>query len=127
MQNKVLIIESDGSLNLQLANTLSEGGFMAGRASSYHEALLQLVDFQPHLIILNETLPDSCGVEASSHLASVFKIPTILIGNDSTDEAWRKMGEANAEIYLRVPFDLEVLVARIKAILRRYEEHLYAY
>jgi len=127
MQNKVLIIEGDGLLNLQLANTLIEGGFMVGRASSYHEALEKLDDFEPHIIVTNESLSDKNGIEASLHLVNRLGIPTILLGDDYTDAAWSKLTESCADHYIRLPIVPTVFVARVKAILRRYKEHRYAY
>jgi len=127
MLNKVLIIESDGLLNLQLATTLIEGGFMVGRASSYHEALEKLNDFEPHIIVTDESLPDKNGVEASLHLVNRLGIPTVLVGNDYTDAAWSKLTDSCADQYIRLPIAPKVFVARVKAILRRYEEHRCAY
>ena len=127
MLNKVLIIEGDSFLSLQLTDILVEGGFIVSRASSYREALDKLYDFDPHIIVTNEFLPDKDGVAASRHIVKSLEIPTILVGNDYTDDAWRKLSESYAANYIRLPIVPAVFIARVKAILRRYEVYRYAY
>ena len=118
---KVLIIEDDPTLNKGIALALTEAGFSVVCVSDYSEALLKLDKFEPDMVIVDEALPSGDGTEVCSQLHSTFGIPVILLGRDSSGKAWKKAVEAGADFYLRKPFSRQVLVARVKAILRRYK------
>jgi len=54
-------------------------------------------------------------------LRSTFGVPVVLLGEDSSDEMWERVMEAEVDLYLVKPFSYRELVARVKAILRRYK------
>ena len=60
-------------------------------------------------------------MEACYQIYNTFGIPVILLGEDSSDEMWGRVMEAEADLYLVKPFGYQELVARVKAILRRYK------
>jgi len=66
-------------------------------------------------------LPGWGGIEACTELQNIFGVPVILLGEDPTEQAWVRAVEAGADFYLRKPFSYPVLIARVKAILRRYQ------
>ena len=116
--DKILIVVGEPSLNKELASVLAEAGSSVACVPDYPEALFKLDEFNPDLVILDEALPDRDGIEACSELNSIFGVPVILLGKDFSGEAWGRAVDAGADFYLRTPFDHEVLVARVKAILR---------
>ena len=72
------------------------------------------------MVILDEAVGDSMEV---CHQYAMAGIPVILVGDDPSQEIWRKaLLEAGAEFYLRKPISHEVLIARIKVILVRYKQ-----
>ena len=121
MTDSILIIEGEPALRKELTSALSEAGFAVVDVPDYLEALLKLDAFKPSLTILDEELPLVDGWEACSQLHRAFNIPVIVLGEDSSDEVWKRVMEAEADLYLVKPFSYRELVARVKAILRRYK------
>ena len=119
MCDRILIIDPECSLGEELAPALAEAGFSVARASSYPEDILILVELKPDMIILNHTSEES--LEVCHLLHSISRLPVILVGEDYSSDIWEKaLLEAEAEFYVRKPVDTDVLIARMKAILRRY-------
>lgn len=106
----------------QLTSTLTETGFIVADVPDYSEALLKLDEFNPDIAIVDEVLPSGDGKDACSQLHNAFGIPVILLGKDSSGEAWMRAVEAGADCYFTKPSHHQELVARVKAILRRYKE-----
>ena len=119
MPDRILIIMDEPSLNKELASALAGAGFSVACVPDYPEALLKLDELKPDLVILDEVLPGRDGIEACSELYGIFGIPIILLGENPDAEIWKRAVEAGADFYLRKPFSHIVLVARVKAILRR--------
>ena len=117
--DRILIIEGELALRRELASALTQASFTVADVANFPEALLKL-DFNPHMAIVDEVLPGGDGFEACSQLHSAFGIPVILLGSNPSDEVWRRVMEAEADLYLIKPFGYQELVARVKAILRRY-------
>ena len=117
----ILIIEDEPILRGNLTSALTEAGFAVVDVPDYPEALLKLDEFKPDMVIADEVLPSGDGIEACSQLPSTLGIPVILLGKDSSGEAQMRAVEAGADLYIRKPFSYLELVARVKAILRRYK------
>ncbi len=120
MTDSILIIESEPSLSKELTSALTEAGFVVADVPDYAEALLKLDEFKPNMVIMDK---ESVGIEgwtACSELHQAHDVAIILMGKDSSSEGWMRAVEAGADFYLKKPFSYLVLVARVKAILRRY-------
>jgi len=117
----ILIIEGEPNLRRELASTLTEVGFTVVDVRDYPEALLKLDELKPNMVIVDEVLPGGDGMEVCYQLHSTFGIPIVLLGEDSSDEMWERVMEAEADLYLIKPFSYRELAARVKAILRRYK------
>jgi len=121
MPDKILIIVDEPSLNEELASVLVGASFSVASVPDYPEALLRLDEFKPDLIILNEVLSGRDGIEACAELYETFGVPVVLLGKDTSAEIWKRAVDAGADLYLKRPFSHLVLVARVKAVLRRYK------
>jgi len=119
--DNILIIEGDPALRTGLTLALTEAGFVVANVPDYSESLLKSDEFKPDIVIMDEVLPGGDGMEVCYQLQSTFGIPVVLLGEDCSDEVWERVMEAEADLYLIKPFSYRVLVARIKAILRRYK------
>lgn len=121
---RILIIETATGwtpLAEEIASPLSGAGFSVSvaRIPGYPESLLELGVFKPDVVILDEAVSDSLEL---CYQYATTGIPVILVGEDTSQQIWNKaMIEAGAEFYLKRPIRHEELVARIKAILRRYK------
>lgn len=121
MIDRILVIKGKPDLRRELTSALSEAGFAVADARDYPEALASIDKFKPDLAIVDEVLPGGDGIDACRELHNAFSIPVIVLGKDS--EAWPRAVEAGADYYFTYkPSHLE-LVARVKAILRRYKTY----
>jgi len=120
IRDRVLIIEGAGSWGKELVPAFTQAGFEAIRTPGTPETLLELDVFNPDIVILDEAATYSMGI---CHQFVSAGVPVILVGEDTSQEIWKKaMDEAGAEIYVRKPICGEVIIARVKAILRRYKK-----
>ena len=121
MADSVLIIGGEPDFQERLRLPLTEAGYEVTLAYDYISARMIIEDLVPDIIILDEVHHNGIdSFAACKHLHDDYGIPIILLGEDSSDETWERVMEAEADLYLVKPFGYRELVARIKAILRRY-------
>jgi len=122
MADSVLIIGGEPDFQEGLRLPLTEAGYEVTLAYNYISARMIIEDFVPDIIMLDEVHQENMDrFAACKHLHDDYGIPIILLGEDSSDEVWERVMEAEADLYQIKPFSYSVLVARIKAILRRYK------
>jgi len=121
--SSILIIEGELNLRRELTSVLTKAGFDIADVPDYPEALAKLDEFSPDIAIVDEVLPSGDGKQACSQLHNTFSIPVILMGKDSSGEAWMAAVQAGADFYFTKPSQHRELVARVKAILRRYKDY----
>ncbi len=123
MPTRILVIEGEEFLRERLVSFFTQAGFTTADASDYHEAQSAMVTFSPDIIIMDTVLADKDGFEACTELHGSLGIPIILVGQEGSRLAWPRAVESGADFYLIKPFVCdEELVARVRAILRRYRK-----
>ncbi len=120
MTDSILII-GEPALKKELISALTEASLVVAGVPSYPEALLKLDEFKPDMVIMDTDLPGTDSWTACSELRQALGVPIVLMGRDSGGKAWKRAVEAGADLYLKKPFSCRELVARVKAILRRYK------
>ena len=118
MTDRILIIEGEPVLRSAIASALSEAGLVVADVPDLPE-VLKLDEFNPNIVIVDEVLSSGDGIEACRRFHTL-DIPIIVLGEQPNGEIWKKVVDAGADCYLQKPFSNRVLVARVKAILRRY-------
>lgn len=118
--NITVIEESNHALKDRIVSALAREGFEVATASSSQEILSTPDEFKPQLIILGEGLPID-SFEACSQLRQAVDAPILMVGAVPSDKAWNRVVDAGADFYLEKPFGYLELIARAKALLRRYE------
>lgn len=121
---KLLIIEDDPALSKGISIFLNEEGFETDTASDgiegYNKALKPGID----LIILDLILPNKNGIDVCRELRENKIMVPIIILSSRKDDSDKIVGlELGADDYVTKPFNNRELLARIKAVLRRYENH----
>jgi two-component system KDP operon response regulator KdpE/two-component system response regulator VicR len=118
--NITVIEESNHALKDKITSALTKEGFAIATASSSQKILSAPAEFKSQLIILGEGLPID-SFEACSQLRQAVDVPILMVGAVPRDQAWTRVIETGADFYLVKPFGYLELVARVKALLRRYE------
>ncbi len=121
MAKHILVVDDDALLRRSLAFNLEQAGFKASTAESGETALSQVQIERPDLVLLDISLPGMDGLDAMRRLKDQLDLPVIFLTarRRELDEA---LGlELGGDDYITKPFDFDVLVAHIKAVLRRFE------
>jgi DNA-binding response OmpR family regulator len=121
MAKHILIVDDDALMRRSLAFNLEQAGYRSSTAESAETALSQVRLDRPDLVLLDISLPVMDGLDAMRQFKDRFDLPVIFITarRRELDEA---LGlELGGDDYITKPFDFNVLVAHIKAVLRRFE------
>ncbi len=118
---KILIIEDDLMMSGMISSYLTKEFFVCEVAADAETAYELKDSFQPDLILLDLILPGSDGYTICREIRKNSMIPIIILS--AKDDTFDKvLGlELGADDYLVKPFDSKELIARIKAVLRRYQ------
>jgi two-component system response regulator MprA len=115
----VLVVEDDPALASTLRQVLVASGYAVSVAESGSEARAMLEQVEPQLILLDLVLPDTDGLILATRLKSLRTTP-IIIMSARAQQADRVLGlKLGADDFITKPFDVDELLARIVAVLRR--------
>ena len=121
MNTKILLVDDDPNIR-QLVNLyLVKEGFEVDMAERGDEALKKVLASPPNLMLLDVMLPGMDGWQVLRETRKTSNVPIIML--TAKDETFDKvLGlELGADDYIAKPFDMKELVARIKAVVRRYQ------
>ncbi len=119
MAKHILIVDDDALLRRSLAFNLEQAGYHAETAGTAEDALAQVRLDPPDLVLLDIGLPGMDGLDALRALRQQIDVPVIFL-TARRRELDEVLGlELGADDYVTKPFDFDVLLARIKAVLRR--------
>ena len=120
ISNRILIIDDDEKLCRLLADYLNENGFETSCVNdglNVHKAIANVL---PDIIILDIMLPGKDGLEVLTEIRREHTLPIIMLTAKGEDTD-RIVGlELGADDYLAKPFNPRELLARLKAVLRRW-------
>jgi DNA-binding response OmpR family regulator len=118
MSAHIFLVDDDELLRRSTAFTLENAGYQVTTASNAEDALDLLKRTQPELVLLDIGLPGMDGLQAVRHFQD-SDIPVIFL-TARRRELDEILGlELGAEDYITKPFDADVLLARIRVVLRR--------
>jgi DNA-binding response OmpR family regulator len=119
MSKHVLIVDDDPLFTVSTAFNLRAAGYETDAAASAEEALALIQRSLPDILLLDIGLPGMDGLEALRAIRQYASIPVIFV-TARRRELDEILGlELGADDYITKPFDTDVLLARIKAVLRR--------
>jgi len=119
MNNRLLIVEDDESLALLLQEYLQRHGFIVDLLHKGSRAVETAVETNPDLVILDLMLPDADGLDICRELRSSWRGPILML-TAMKDDADVVVGlEMGADDYVGKPVAPRVLLARVRALLRR--------
>lgn len=117
----ILIVDDDALMRRSLAFNLEQNGYRVSTAGNAEDALALCQRERPDLVLLDIGLPGMDGLDALRRIKAQFDTPVIFV-TARRRELDEVLGlELGADDYVTKPFDLDVLLAHIKAVLRRSE------
>lgn len=122
MKDTILMVEDDPDIREVVTILLKREGFNALQAQNGKEALTQISE-APDLIILDAILPDMDGFEVCRRIRESSNAPVLFLSAKGGVHDKTEGLEAGGDDYLVKPFFQEELMARIRALLRRYEKY----
>ncbi len=124
MPKRILVVDDDALMRRGLSFNLEQSGYQAISASNAEDALTVIRNNPPDLVLLDIGLPGMDGLEAIQQFKQQTNKPIIFV-----TARRRKLDEVvglelGADDYITKPFDIDVLLAHIKAVLRRSQTPL---
>jgi DNA-binding response OmpR family regulator len=119
MAKNILLIDDDALLRRSLAFNLEQAGYSVRTAATAEDGIALAGQQGPDLILLDINLPGMDGLDALRKLHGEMQIPVIML-TARRRELDEVLGlELGADDYVTKPFDFNVLLAHVKAVLRR--------
>jgi two-component system phosphate regulon response regulator PhoB len=119
---RVLVVEDNADINATLQEALRLAGYEVVGVLDGESALLEVRQRRPHLVLLDQMLPDIDGLEICRKLRSevaTLRLPIIFLTARASVDARIKGLSSGADDYVVKPFSMEELLLRIGALLRR--------
>ena len=120
-KQKILIVDDDQNIAELISLYLTKECYDTMIVGDGEEALRAFASYEPNLILLDLMLPEMDGYQVCREIRSKNNVPIIMLS--AKGEIFDKvLGlELGADDYIMKPFDAKELVARVKAVLRRYQ------
>ena len=116
---KIFIVEDDSVIANTIASHLHSWGWEAECAENFENILEEFISYRPQLVLLDLSLPFYNGYHWCSQIRQVSQVPVIFISSASDNLNIVMAMNMGGDDFIAKPFDLDVLTAKIQAMLRR--------
>ncbi len=116
---RVLLVDDDETLVRLLSFALEQEGFEVAVARNGAEAVSETGETQPDLVILDIMMPVMDGWEACARIRELSDAPVVILSAKPTESDVVRGLELGADDYVKKPFGVQELLARLQALLRR--------
>jgi len=119
MEYRILIVEDDRSIAEAIAAHMAQWGLQAECVSDFRHIMEDFTRIQPHLVLMDISLPFMNGYHWCAEIRKVSSVPVIFISSASDNMNIIMAMNMGGDDFIAKPFDPDVLVAKIQALLRR--------
>ena len=116
---RILIVEDDASMAQIMKKQIESWGNEARIADDFRNILSAFTAYDPHLVLLDIMLPFFNGYHWCSEIRKISTVPVVFLSSDSDNMNILMAMNLWADDFLPKPVDLNVLVAKLNAVLRR--------
>ncbi|WP_312060570.1 response regulator transcription factor [Anaerotignum sp.] len=119
MKYKILVVEDDAIISAEIQKHFIAWGFEVQTVCNFEAVFSQFAMFEPHLVILDISLPFYNGYYWCTEIRKVSKIPIIFLSSTSDNMNIIMAMNMGGDDFVAKPFDLAVLSAKVQAMIRR--------
>ena len=119
MTYKILIVEDDAIIAGEVQRYLTTWGYEVATVADFNNVLGEFVAFQPHLVLLDISLPFYNGYYWCGEIRKLSKITVVFLSSNSEKMNIVMAINMGADDFISKPFDFDVLSAKVQAMLRR--------
>ena len=116
---KILIVEDDETIAGGLKNHLEKWNYQAECMTDFKDVMGKFVDFEPQLVLLDIVLPFFNGFHWCQEIRKISKVPIIFLSSANDNMNIVMAMNMGGDDFIAKPFDLQVLTAKLQAVLRR--------
>ena len=119
MDYRIMIVEDDPGIAGAIADCMVQWGLKAEAVSDFRRVMEDFARIQPHLVLLDITLPFMNGYHWCAEIRKVSSVPVIFISSASDNMNIIMSMNMGGDEFIAKPFDSGVLIAKVQALLRR--------
>lgn len=119
---KILIVEDDETIVGGLKNHLGKWNYQAECMTDFKDVMGKFVDFDPQLVLLDIVLPFFNGFHWCQEIRKISKVPIIFLSSANDNMNIVMAMNMGGDEFIEKPFDLNVVTAKVQAVLRRTYE-----
>lgn len=119
MTYKILVVEDDLTIASELKTLMTGWGYEVKLTENFGDLLGEFQSFEPHLILMDIGLPFANGFVRCQMIREISKVPVIFLSSASDNINLVTAINMGADDFVAKPFDINVLTAKIMAVLRR--------
>ncbi|WP_238906867.1 response regulator transcription factor [Clostridium sp. YIM B02506] len=116
---KILIVEDDTIIAKSIKNRLDQWSYEAEVVVDFKDVIAQFIEFDPQLVLLDISLPFFNGYHWCSEIRKISSVPIIFISSMSDNMNVIMAVNMGGDDFISKPFDLNILVAKVQALIRR--------
>lgn len=116
---RIFIVDDDRDIAGALKKHISTWGYEVACAENFQNILAEFLEFDPQLVLLDITLPFFNGYHWCSEIRKVSEVPIVFLSSASDNMNMIMAMNMGADDFIAKPFDLQIMTAKIQAILRR--------
>lgn len=116
---KILIVEDDNALAINIKKHIESWNYETKCIGNFQNIIPEFEEFAPHLVLLDIMLPFFNGYHWCSEIRRISNVPIMFISSASDNMNVVMAMNMGGDDFIAKPFELNVLTAKIKAILRR--------
>ena len=116
---RIYIVEDDRGIAEGIASCLRNWGMEGRTASDFRNIMAEIGEYEPHLILMDITLPYMGGYHWCREIRKTSSVPIIFISSAADNMNIIMAIDMGADDFIAKPFDQSVLISKVSALLRR--------